>query len=256
MLKTVSSITNAIGALNYKGTWDAATNTPNLGALTTAQKGDYYVVSVGGTTTLGGISLWGVGDWAVYNGTDWQRVEGGANSDVVDLQVTNLADVNNLHITPSTENAPGTITIDIIDIDPLIANAGGAAKTVIRLTRSAGLYDVVLRSSKDTPTFGVGTLKATVMSSASGYAAGRMEVWGFGFGCETFARNNGVCNVGALYQTAKGTSGGSTTSTLAIAGSYTQDGTYNYWTLGVTKGGTSASFGPGILEIDFIVTRR
>lgn len=27
MLKTVSSITNAIGALNYKGTWNASTNT-------------------------------------------------------------------------------------------------------------------------------------------------------------------------------------------------------------------------------------
>jgi hypothetical protein len=27
MLKTVSSITNAIGALNHKGTWNASTNT-------------------------------------------------------------------------------------------------------------------------------------------------------------------------------------------------------------------------------------
>lgn len=37
MLKTVSSITNAIGALNYKGTWDASTNSPALasGAATT-----------------------------------------------------------------------------------------------------------------------------------------------------------------------------------------------------------------------------
>jgi len=30
MLKTVSSITNAIGALNYKGTWNANANTPAL----------------------------------------------------------------------------------------------------------------------------------------------------------------------------------------------------------------------------------
>jgi hypothetical protein len=30
MLKTVSSITNVIGALNYKGTWNANTNTPTL----------------------------------------------------------------------------------------------------------------------------------------------------------------------------------------------------------------------------------
>lgn len=88
MLKAVSSITNAIGALNYKGTWNASTNSPNLGALTTAQKGDYYVVSVAGTTTLGGISFWGVGDWAVYNGSVWERVEGGANGEFTNVQAT------------------------------------------------------------------------------------------------------------------------------------------------------------------------
>lgn len=79
MLKSVSSIANAIGAINYKGTWNASTNVPNLGALTTALKGDYYVVSTAGSTNLGGITTWYVGDWAVYNGSAWQRVEGGAD---------------------------------------------------------------------------------------------------------------------------------------------------------------------------------
>lgn len=76
MLKTVSSITNAIGALNYKGTWNASTNTPTL-ASGVGTKGDYYVVSVAGATNLDGETLWGVGDWAVYNGAAWQKVEGG-----------------------------------------------------------------------------------------------------------------------------------------------------------------------------------
>jgi hypothetical protein len=76
MLKTVSSITNALGALNYKGTWNASTNTPTL-ASSVGAKGDYYVVSVAGTTNLNGETLWGVGDWAVFNGSVWQRVEGG-----------------------------------------------------------------------------------------------------------------------------------------------------------------------------------
>lgn len=57
MLKTVSAITNAIGAVNYVGTWNASTNVPNLGALTAA-KGDYYVVSTAGSTSLGGINTW------------------------------------------------------------------------------------------------------------------------------------------------------------------------------------------------------
>jgi hypothetical protein len=93
MLKTVSSITNALGALNYKGTWNASTNTPAL-ASGAGTKGDYYVVSVAGTTALDGISNWGVGDWATFNGSVWQRVEGGADLNGVNLSVsgtTNLA---------------------------------------------------------------------------------------------------------------------------------------------------------------------
>jgi hypothetical protein len=87
MLKTVSSIVNAIGALNYKGTWNASTNTPAL-ASGVGTKGDYYVVSVAGSTTLDGISNWGIGDWAAYNGTTWQRVEGGADLNGVNLSVS------------------------------------------------------------------------------------------------------------------------------------------------------------------------
>ena len=87
MLKTVSSITNAIGALNYKGTWNASTNTPTL-ASGAGTKGDYYQVSVAGSTALDGISNWGVGDVAAFNGTTWQRIEGGADLNGVNLSVS------------------------------------------------------------------------------------------------------------------------------------------------------------------------
>lgn len=90
MLKTVSSITNAIGALNYKGTWNATTNTPSL-ASGVGTKGDYYVVSVAGGQVLDGISNWGVGDWVTFNGSVWQRVEGGANLNGVDLTATGVS---------------------------------------------------------------------------------------------------------------------------------------------------------------------
>jgi len=95
MLKTVSSITNAIGALNYKGTWDASTNTPTL-ASGVGVKGDYYVVSVAGSTTLDGISNWGVGDWVTFNGTAWQRVEGGADGNFVNLLVSGTSTLSGL----------------------------------------------------------------------------------------------------------------------------------------------------------------
>ena len=89
MLKTVSSVTNAIGALNYKGTWDASTNTPTL-VSSVGVKGDYYVVSTAGNTNLNGETLWGVGDWAVFNGSIWQKVDGGDTSTVNSLTVTSL----------------------------------------------------------------------------------------------------------------------------------------------------------------------
>jgi hypothetical protein len=88
MLKAISSITNAIGALNYKGTWNASTNTPTL-ADGTGAKGDYYVVSTAGTQTFGGVQLFfGLGDWIVYNGAVWQRVEGGSDGNFANVTMT------------------------------------------------------------------------------------------------------------------------------------------------------------------------
>jgi len=95
MLKAISSTTNALGALNYKGTWNASTNTPTLTSSVGA-KGDYYVVSVAGSTNLNGISNWGVGDLATFNGAVWQRVEGGADGNFVNLSVSGTSTLSNL----------------------------------------------------------------------------------------------------------------------------------------------------------------
>ena len=92
MLKTVSSFATVTGDLNYKGTWDASTNTPTL-ASGVGTKGDYYVVSVAGTTNLDGVNFWGVGDWAVFNGAVWQRVEGGTETDTNVVVFNTLANV-------------------------------------------------------------------------------------------------------------------------------------------------------------------
>lgn len=63
-----------VGGLDYQGVWNAATNTPNL-AGSNPSKGDYYKVSVAGSTNLGGITDWNVGDWAVYNGAAWDKLD-------------------------------------------------------------------------------------------------------------------------------------------------------------------------------------
>jgi hypothetical protein len=65
-----------ITGLDFNGAWNADTNTPDLTALT-PQAGAFWIVSVAGSTNLGGITIWSQGDWALYDGANWQRVEGG-----------------------------------------------------------------------------------------------------------------------------------------------------------------------------------
>ena len=83
MLKVVSTIGftggGSIGAVTYKGTWDANANSPAL-ASSVGTQGDYYVVNVAGTTNLNGITDWQIGDWAIFNGSVWQKVD---NTDAV-----------------------------------------------------------------------------------------------------------------------------------------------------------------------------
>lgn len=63
-----------LGGLSYQGTWDAATNSPAL-ASGVGTKGYFYKVNVAGSTGLDGITDWKVGDWAVYNGATWDKVD-------------------------------------------------------------------------------------------------------------------------------------------------------------------------------------
>jgi hypothetical protein len=70
-----SQIPDAVlGQLEYQGTWNADTNTPTL-ASATGTKGHYYKVSVAGSTAIDGETDWKVGDWIVYNGTAWDKID-------------------------------------------------------------------------------------------------------------------------------------------------------------------------------------
>ena len=63
-----------LGSVKFQGGWDADTNTPTMAAAAPANQGYYYVVTVDGTTTVDGISVWEVGDWIISNGTTWSKV--------------------------------------------------------------------------------------------------------------------------------------------------------------------------------------
>jgi hypothetical protein len=72
--KVQNQINGLVGGVKYQGTWDAATNTPTLTSSVGTQ-GYYYIVSVDGNTNLNGITDWKVGDWAIFSGGVWQKVD-------------------------------------------------------------------------------------------------------------------------------------------------------------------------------------
>jgi hypothetical protein len=98
--KVQNQISALVGGATYQGVWNASTNTPTL-ASGTGTKGYYYVVSVAGTTNLDGITDWKIGDWAIFNGTTWDKVD---NTDAVssvngftgavNLGLDNISDVD------------------------------------------------------------------------------------------------------------------------------------------------------------------
>jgi len=170
MLKTVSSVTNAIGALNYKGTWNASTNNPTL-TSSVGTKGDYYVVSVAGSTNLDGTTLWGVGDWAVFNGSIWQKVDGGDSGNFVNISVSALtgymyangtSNVSASTTIPNSGLANSTLTLGntTLTLGGTTSNVGNltvANVTIIGGTTNASVFNFTGNTTA-TATYGIASL--------------------------------------------------------------------------------------------------
>jgi len=113
--KVQNQINSLIGGTIYKGTWNASTNTPTLTSSVGTQ-GYYYIVSVAGSTNLDGITSWNVGDWAIFDGTAWQKVD---NTDsvvsvngltgAVSLTTSNITEGTNLYYTEARVDANSNV---------------------------------------------------------------------------------------------------------------------------------------------------
>jgi hypothetical protein len=167
-----------LGALSYQGTWDASTNTPTL-TSSVGTKGYYYVVSVAGNTDLNGITDWLVGDWAVYNGSIWQKVDNtetvtsvNGQTGAVTLTTTNIAEGTNLYYTDvrarasnsagtgiSYDSATGVITNSAPDQTVSITGAGTSVVT--------GTYPNFTVTSTDSTTGTVTSVAATAGTGIS-----------------------------------------------------------------------------------------
>jgi hypothetical protein len=71
-------------------------------------QGYYYVVDVAGTTNLNGITDWQVGDWAIFNGSIWQKVDNTDSYDPANVAITG-GTIDNTVIGGTTP-AAGTFT--------------------------------------------------------------------------------------------------------------------------------------------------
>ena len=71
---TALSWANVAGGLSYQGTWNASTNTPTL-TSSVGVNGYYYITATAGSTNLNGITDWQIGDWLMFNGSVWQKID-------------------------------------------------------------------------------------------------------------------------------------------------------------------------------------
>jgi hypothetical protein len=121
-----------LGALSYQGTWNASTNTPTL-TSSVGTKGYYYVVSVAGSTNLNGITDWQVGDWAVYNGSAWQKID---NTDAV----------------TSVNGYTGTVNLTYTDVGAFPATATTGSGNVVLATGATQANPTISNYENFTPT--------------------------------------------------------------------------------------------------------
>jgi hypothetical protein len=112
--------------MEYKGTWNAATNTPTL-ANGTGDTGDVYICNVAGTVNFGaGPITFAVGDYTIYSGTIWQRSSGAVGT-VTSVGITETGDA--LTITGSPITTSGTINIGFAGANTQYVRGDGTLAT-------------------------------------------------------------------------------------------------------------------------------
>jgi hypothetical protein len=130
-----------VGAMNYQGTWNATTNSPAIPAAAASNKGWFYIVATAGTTSIGGVTDWQIGDWVVSSGTSWSKID---SSD----QVNSVAGLQGT-ITAAALKAALAITLaDITDASPngrsLMAMTYSAMRTALGLVPGVAAGNVVV----------------------------------------------------------------------------------------------------------------
>ena len=227
--------TSVTGSVVFKGTWNASTNTPTLSSGT-GTTGWQYAVSVAGTRNLGGGSqTYNVGDFIIYDGTNWIDISG--NSGVTTFNTrAGAVTLTSGDVTTALGFTP--IQTSSLTVSTTTASGGGS------LTYNAGTFTFAPASI---PTYtvntqaasGAGSLSITgtilTFTPAAAYAlptATTSVLGGVKIDNNTIVINNGVISVG-----------GALTSATIFKGSW--DASTNTPTLGS---------GTGVAGYEYIVS--
>jgi hypothetical protein len=117
--------------MEYKGTWNASTNTPTL-ANGTGDTGDVYICNVAGTVNFGaGPITFAVGDYVIYSGTIWQRSSGAVGT-VTSVAATITGD--SLTISGSPVTTSGTLAFAFNGTTAQYIRGNGTLETFPSLT--------------------------------------------------------------------------------------------------------------------------
>jgi hypothetical protein len=176
--------------MEYKGMWNAATNTPTL-ANGTGDTGDVYICNVAGTVNFGaGNITFAVGDYVIYSGTIWQRSSGAVGT-VTSVAATITGD--SLTISGSPVTTSGTLAFAFNGTTAQYIRGNGTLATFPSLTgfvpytgattnvnlgtHSLSAYDLIINHTSGSGVAaqitkgGNGEALTVVKSSGSGNAA-------------------------------------------------------------------------------------
>lgn len=108
------------GVTTYGGAWNASTNIPAIQSGV-GRRGLFYIVSVAGNTVINGIGEWEQGDWIIFNGTAWEKLDteeklasvNGQNAGNVRLTTSDVPEGSRLYFTDA--RAKGASVTDSAD---------------------------------------------------------------------------------------------------------------------------------------------
>lgn len=229
--------TSIVGAVVYQGVWNASTNTPVL-LSSVGIKGQYYKISVTGSTAIDGYTLWNAGDMIIFNGSTWDVIDG-PSSEVVSVSgkigivTLTQSDITGLQTT-STPTFAGLTAPTIIGT--LTGNATTATTAANVLGGSVSATTGLFTGSVTAPRLIVGSGTA-LLPSLTFVADGALDTglyWG-GDGMMHFT-NNGVYS-GTIFSGGHMTLVGTVTASSFIGSGSSLTGTAS----GLSVGGSAAT---------------